>query len=164
MSSGTKIVIGFITVTIALVIGGVALLSKSGPQQLAVSTEVHAKVPQSSHEWGEIPINGGNVTKTFEVKNDGPGTLELANVSTSCMCTNAQIVIDDQKSPFFGMHAQSSWKGEIPAGKSAMVSVEFDPAFHGPNGVGQITRQVSLETNDPDNPKITFNLTGNVIK
>jgi hypothetical protein len=161
--SGNKLIIGSILVTLAVIIGGVALISKTGPAELAVSQEVHAQAPQTSHDWGEIPINDGNVNKTFEIKNDGPGVLELANVSTSCMCTTAQVIINGDKSPFFGMHAKSSWQGQIPAGESAQVFIEFDPAFHGPNGVGQISRQISLETNDPDNPKITFNLTGNVI-
>lgn len=162
--SSNKIIIAIITFTILIVFGGVFYLSKSGPQQLAVSEAVSYKLPQTSHDWGEIPINNGNVTKTFEIKNPGPATLELANVSTSCMCTTAQIMVNDQSSPFFGMHSNSSWIGQVPPGQSAQVLIEFDPLFHGPNGVGQVTRQVTLETNDQNNPKITFNLSGNVIK
>jgi len=80
------------------------------------------------------------------------------------MCTNAKVVIGDDQSPFFGMHSNSSWQGLVPAGESAQILVEFDPAFHGPNGFGPITRQVILETNDQSNPKITLNLTANVTK
>ncbi len=163
MSSNKVIIIG-IGLTLLVIVGGIALVSKSGPQELAVSQAVKVQISETSHDWGDIPINNGNVKKTFEIKNDSQGILELANVSTSCMCTTAQVKINDQVSPFFGMHSNSSWRGQVPAGGTAEVLIEFDPAFHGPNGVGQITRQISLETNDQTNPKITLNLTGNVIK
>lgn len=163
MSSNKVIIIG-VASTLLIIVSGIALVSKSGPQELAVSQTVQAQISETSHHWGDIPINNGNVKKTFEIKNDNQGILELANVSTSCMCTTAQVKINDQTSPFFGMHANSSWIGEVPAGGTAEILVEFDPAFHGPNSVGQVTRQVTLETNDQNNPKITFDLTGNVIK
>lgn len=162
--SSNKIIIGIIAATLLIIVGGIALVSRSGPQQLTVSESVHLEVQETSYDWGEIPINNGNVNKTFEIKNNSQGVLELANVSTSCMCTTAQVIINDQKSPFFGMHPNSSWLGKVAAGESAQVFIEFDPAFHGPSGIGQASRQVSLDTNDPDNPKITFNLIGNVIK
>jgi len=163
MSSNKTIIIG-IALTLAVIIGGIALVSKSGPQELTASQTVQAQISETSHDWGDIPINNGNVKKTFAIKNDSQGTLELANVSTSCMCTTAQIKINDKVSPFFGMHSNSTWRGQVPAGATAEVIVEFDPAFHGPNGVGQVTRQVSLETNDQNHPKITLNVAGNVIK
>lgn len=164
MSSSNKIIIGVISFTMLAIIGGTVFLSKTGPAQLETAQNVQLELPITSHDWGEIDINAGNVTKTFEIKNNGSDTLELANVSTSCMCTTAQVTVNDQPSPFFGMHSASSWQGKVNPGESANVYIEFDPLFHGPNGVGQITRQVSVETNDPDNPIITFNLTGNVIK
>ncbi len=162
--SPNKIIIAIITLTLLIIIGGVSFLSKTGSTQLQTSKEVHFQILETSHDWGEIPINNGNVNKTFRIENNGPEVLELANISTSCMCTTAQVTINDQVSPFFGMHSKSSWLGQVPAGQSAQVFIEFDPAFHGPNGTGQVTRQVSIQTNDPNNPLITFNLTGNVIK
>jgi len=162
--SSNKIIIAGITLTLLVIVGGIALVSKSGPQELTVSQTVQAQISATSHDWGDIPINNGNVVKTFAIKNDSQATLELANLSTSCMCTTAQVKINDQTSPFFGMHSNSSWRGQVPAGGTAEILVEFDPAFHGPNSVGQVTRQVTLETNDQNHPKITFNLTANVIK
>jgi len=160
-----KLVISFIVGTLAIIVGGVFLVSKTGnTAQLEVTQEAKAEVAETTHDWGEIPINDGNVTKVFKIKNTGSGTLKLANVATSCMCTTAQVIINDKKSPFFGMHSKSSWAGEVAGGGEAEVLVEFDPLFHGPNGLGGITRQISLETNDPENPEITFNLSAEVIK
>jgi hypothetical protein len=79
------------------------------------------------------------------------------------MCTEAQVVINDEKSPVFGMHSRSSWKGVVSSGESADVKVVFDPLFHGPQGTGPITRLVSFETNDPESPRMEFKLTGNVV-
>jgi len=162
--SANKVIIASIIATFAIIFGGVYFVSKSGPQSLTTSTKVKAVVAETNHDWGDIPLTGGNATKTFSITNQGPGTLTLANVTTSCMCTNAQVTIGEDQSPFFGMHSNSSWQGQVPAGESAEILIEFDPAFHGPNGFGQITRQVSLETNDQANPKITFNLSANVVK
>jgi len=165
MSSNNKLIIGFVVGTLVIIIGGVVLVNKTGnTAQLEMTQEAKAEVAEITHDWEEIDINGGKVTKVFKIKNTGSGTLKLANVATSCMCTTAQVSVNDKKSPFFGMHSKSSWAGEVPAGGEAEVLVEFDPLFHGPNGVGGIIRQVSLETNDPENLKITFNVSAEVIK
>lgn len=157
-----KIIIGLVLTTLIILIGGIFLVSKTSLPQLTTSQEVHAQVDKTSHDWGNIPLSGGNVQKTFTIKNTGKAVLELANITTSCMCTTVQVVINDQKSPYFGMHSKSSWVGKVPPDNQAEILVEFDPAFHGPSGVGQITRQISLETNDPNQPKLTFDLSTNV--
>lgn len=162
--SSNKVIIAVVAFTILTIIGGVSYLSKSGPQKLAISEAVSFELSQTSHDWGEIPINNGNVSRTFEIRNTGSKNLKLANISTSCMCTTAQIMINDQASPVFGMHSNSSWLGQVPAGQTASIYIEFDPLFHGPDGTGQFTRQVVVKTNDQNNPQITFNLTGNVVK
>lgn len=165
MSSGNKLILSVIGLSLLIIFAGAFLVTKmTNHPQLTSDQQVSLSVEETSHDWGEIPITGGNVTKTFTIKNNGQGVLNLANVSTSCMCTTAQVTINGQPSPFFGMHSKSSWLGQVPPGGKAELTVEYDPAYHGPNAVGQISRQVSLETNDPDNPKITFNLTANVIK
>ena len=160
----SKFLIGSIIATIVILFGGVFLVSKIGnTPQLEVAQEASLSIEETSHTWGDIGINDGNVQKTFIIKNSGPGTLELANIATSCMCTTAQVIIDGKPSPHFGMHSKSGWVGEVSPNGEAELIVEFDPAFHGPSGVGQITRQINLETNDANQPKLTFNLTANVI-
>ena len=155
-----SIILGIVGATI-LIIGGGAWLSSGSDKapKMAGDGDVVVRVEESTHDWGEIPIDGGKVEKNFDIKNDGSGTLELFNVSTSCMCTIAQLVMGDRKSPEFGMHGKSSYVLKVPGGETAQVKVVYDPAFHGPSGVGPIDRRVKVETNDPDKQELSFALT-----
>lgn len=161
-----KIIIGFIILTLLILGGGVYILSQTTTSPAAVTSFQNAKasVGQKTHDWGIIPYSGGNVSKTFTIKNTGTNVLQLTNIKTSCACTYAQIIIDGKTSPTFGMHTTSSWVGGVTAGKEANLTVVFDPAFHGPSGVGAIERLVSVETNDIQNPKLEFSLKGTVVK
>lgn len=162
-----KLIITISILTLTILGLGVWLLTKPTPgSQLgtAIASGGKAEVPVASFDWGTIDYSGGDVTAEFTINNSGAGPLSLSEVSTSCMCTTAQIIISDPKSPFFGMHTKSSWVGQIPAGGQATLKVVFDPAFHGPSGVGPVTRQVVMKTSDPQNPKLEFNLKGTVIK
>lgn len=160
-----RIVIIFILLTVLITAGGVALLSGSSTS-VTISTSQNAKVTVDNltYDWGEIDYNGGNVTKTFVIKNTGTDILKLTKAKTSCHCTKAQITIDSAKSPYFGMNSVSSWVGEVPPGNEAQLNIVFDPAYHGPNGVGPITRYISVDTNDPNNSTLEFTLTANVTK
>lgn len=152
------------SITFAILASGVWLLSRPVGIEIEKSDQAIAEVTETNHDWGEIKINGGNAEKVFLIKNAGAGTLKLSGVSTSCMCTTAQVIIDGKGSPFFGMHQKSSWVGEVPAGKEAELKIVFDPAFHGPSGIGAMTRQIEMATNDKNNPKLEFMLKGNVVK
>ena len=156
------IILGIITFSILGL--GVWLLSRPVGVEVEKSDQAKAEVAEKNYDWGEIKINGGNAEKSFLIKNTGVGSLKLSGVSTSCMCTTAQVIIDGKGSPFFGMHQKSSWVGEVPDGKEAELKIVFDPAFHGPSGIGAMTRQIEVETNDKNNPKLEFTLKGNVVK
>lgn len=161
-----KLVIGFIAITLMILGGGIFLLSSTtfAPAQVATSQNAKASVDQKTFDWGNIPYSGGNAVKTFVIKNTGTDVLKLTNVKTSCTCTKAQVTIDGKTSPYFSMHSTSGWVGEVGPNKEAQLTVIFDPAFHGPTGVGPVERLISLETNDLQNPKIEFSLKGVVVK
>lgn len=161
-----KIIIGVVFVTILILVGGVFLLSggSSTSTTIAVSQNTKAEIDSKTFDWGNIPLKGGNVSKTFTIRNTGTDILKLTNIKTSCHCTKAQVKIDDTTSPSFGMNSVSSWIGEVPPGQEAQLEVVFDPAYHGPQGAGPINRLVSVETNDPSNSRIEFSLIGTVIK
>lgn len=161
-----KAIIGFILVTLLILGGGVFILSKTttSGQISGVSSEVKISVDAKTYDWGTIPYSGGNVSKTFTIKNTGTDVLQLTNIKTSCACTYAQLTIDGKISPKFGMHTTSSWVGEVPPGKDAQLAVVFDPAFHGPTGVGSMERLISVQTNDINNPNLEFSLKGVVVK
>lgn len=149
--------------TLITLVGGFILAVNSGPAKLS-ETGAQVYTDHTSFEWGEIDINGGNATHDFVIENRGTGELELANILTSCACTNAQVTINGKTSPYFGMHSTSSWVGKLEPGQAATISVIFDPLFHGPEAVGPIERLISVETNDPQNAGMEFKLTGDVVK
>lgn len=159
-----KLFITFALITLFILSGSVVLLSSTSKSSISKTQNAKAEVLETSFAWGEIAYEGPKATKTFKIKNSGAETLKLSNVKTSCTCTSAQIVIDNQKSPLFSMHGTSNWIGEVPVGKEAELMVIFDQQFHGPSGVGPIERIISVETNDAQNSKLEFNLKGNVVK
>lgn len=159
------IVASLIGFTLLILVGGIYLVNNSAPPELSTTGNPKAEVlGENTHSWGEIDIEGGNVEKVFQIKNVGDSPLEVTNVKTSCMCTEAQISVGDETSPAFGMHTRSGWKGSIQPGETADVRVVFDPMFHGPQGTGPITRLVSFSTNDSSNKTIEFRLSGNVVR
>ena len=158
-----KLILIGLSLTLLLIFGGVFFVAKSNNRASLVSGQTtQVTTDKTSYDWGTIGINNGKVQAEFNLTNAGSAPLQLANVSTSCMCTTARVEIDGKASPYFGMHQQSSWTGEVVPGNSAKLIVEFDPAFHGPQGIGQITRQVVVETNDPGQKQLTFTTAANV--
>ncbi len=165
MSFELKLVLLTIVSTIVIMAGGMIFLSSSQAPQVTASQNAKAyTIDATSADWGQISMFKGNVAKTFTIKNTGTDTLKLFNIKTSCHCTKANVSIGSDESPNFGMDSYSSWVGEVAPGKEAKLSVIFDPAYHGPGGVGPINRFVSVETNDKTNSKLTFTVTGTVFK
>ncbi|HKZ35790.1 MAG TPA: DUF1573 domain-containing protein [Patescibacteria group bacterium] len=158
-----KLIVGFVLLTAVIIGGGSYLIAKTSAPQLAADQAAQANVTETSFDWGTIGINDGIVEKTFTITNNGAGPLKLAGVVTSCMCTTAQVKTSDSLSPAFGMHQKSSWSEQVEPGQSADLIVAFDPAFHGPSGVGAITRIVTVDTNDASQPQLSFTLTANVV-
>ncbi|OGH21552.1 MAG: hypothetical protein A2958_02375 [Candidatus Levybacteria bacterium RIFCSPLOWO2_01_FULL_38_13] len=160
-----KIVVFIIFLTAVILFGGVFVLSDStNTSQVTSSTNAKAQIPQKEHNFGNIPYSGGNVEKAFIIKNVGSDTLKLSNVRTSCHCTKARISVDGEESPSFGMDGISSWVGEVGKSRQAKLIVTFDPAFHGPQGIGPVNRFVSVDTNDKNNSQLTFTVLGTIVK
>lgn len=164
--SEKKISLLIVLISVAILFGGIILVSGSPTSTPSVVASVNAKASANteSFNWGNIPINGGYATKTFNIKNTGTETLKLFNIKTSCHCTKAHLTIEGRDSPDFGMSGISPYVGEVKPGNEAKLTVVFDPAFHGPQGTGPIERYVSVETNDQSRQKLTFTLSGVVVK
>ncbi|MCJ7838363.1 MAG: DUF1573 domain-containing protein, partial [Burkholderiales bacterium] len=74
----------------------------------------------------------------------------IRKLYTSCMCTTAALVKDGKAGEAFGMPGHTpipTINVPIKPGEQAFVEVVFDPAAHGPAGVGPIERVVTLENN-----------------
>lgn len=96
----------------------------------------------------------------FTIENKGTKDLALFKISSSCDCTAGQITIDDQVSPEFGMHSNSGWVGTLKPGQTAQLAVIYRPYIMPVKGV--ITRDVYVQTNDPQQKSLTFTVKATV--
>jgi len=121
--------------------------------QLTFSNEVF--------DFGTVVMKAGNVSHKFELKNEGEEPIIITKAYTSCGCTTAFIQNKDETVGPFGMQGHLGMvldtNIKIEPGESAFVDAIFDPAAHGPAGVGQIRRVVYVETNSSAHPKIELN-------
>lgn len=160
-----KFIITIIAVTLFLLVGTILLAGKmSNSAVVSATTDAKAIAKSNSYDWGQIGISNGKAEATFDIENGGTTDLKLFNVTTSCACTTAQLITEKWESPLFGMHTKSDFVTSVASGKTAKLKVVFDPLFHGPNGLGPITRTVTVVTNDQNNPILTFDLSANVVK
>ncbi|MBI2588055.1 DUF1573 domain-containing protein [Candidatus Azambacteria bacterium] len=101
-------------------------------------------------DFGAVSMAAGNVAHTFQVKNTGEAPVTIGKMYTSCMCTTARLEHGGVRKGPFGMPGHG-FAGEreanetIGPGEEAAVEVIFDPAAHGPAGIGRIERIVYLE-------------------
>lgn len=158
-------ILGIIVFTALVLVGGVVLATKmTTGAKVETNSAAQAKVLEATFDWGKIPIGGGNVEKDFTIENTGSAPLRLFNVKTSCDCTTARLSQGATTSPVFGMHTNSNFVLEVPAGEKAILKVVFDPAYHGPDSVGPVSRQITVQTNDLARSTLTFLLTALVTK
>ncbi len=118
-----------------------------------------------SFDFGEVRMAKGVVNTTFAVQNSGSKPVRITKVYTSCMCTQASLALPGGKllGPF-GMPGHGlipALNATLESGEEATVEVTFDPAAHGPAGIGNISRIVYLE-NDGGAP-LTLNFTAKVV-
>ncbi|PIY80335.1 MAG: hypothetical protein COY80_03430 [Candidatus Pacebacteria bacterium CG_4_10_14_0_8_um_filter_42_14] len=164
---GVDMFIVWIVIATVLILGiAVYFGTKTGVKtsEVTASSEVSMSVDSRSYDWGTINYGGGIVSKSFSITNTSDTVLKFYDVKTSCMCTTAQLLSAGQSSKKFGMHEKTRSVFEVEPGETVEVLVEFDPAFHGPSGVGPISRTVTMNTNDSNNPTLSFQLAANVIK
>ncbi|MBI4991412.1 DUF1573 domain-containing protein [Candidatus Gottesmanbacteria bacterium] len=112
-----------------------------------------AVVSSTFSDLGKMKVQDEK-TAQFEIENKGEKPLQLYKISSSCDCTFGQLTINDVKSPEFSMHASGSWVGEVAPGKKAALSVIYRPSIMPVSGT--ITRDVYVQTNDPEKSNLTF--------
>lgn len=92
----------------------------------------------------------------FTIENKGTKPLQLYKINASCDCTFGKLTVDGNASPEFTMHAKSNWVGVVGPGKSATLSVIYRPFIMPVKG--PVTRDVYVQTNDPEKPFLTFSV------
>ena len=117
------------------------LKTNNGEQGSLVASE-------TLYDFGTISMKNGDVTKDFIFANPTSADIVVRGVETSCMCTSALLVRPDgsSKGPFSmpGMGSLTRTNDTIKAGESRTLRVIYDPNAHGPAGVGQINRFVTV--------------------
>ena len=152
----SKVLIYFVAA--ALVIGALYLAGKSFssdktatatiPKNTAVGTTTLSS-GENSFDFGKISMSKGKVTHQFELKNVGSAPVIVRRIYTSCMCTSATLIRGNNRVGPFSMPGHGFNPGieeAIAPGEKVALEVVFDPAAHGPAGVGPIERQVRVET------------------
>ena len=145
-----------------LIVGAVALSGKNGPRSANLKAS-QLEISENSYDFGEVSMAKGKVAKTFTFRNNTPQAVTAKKLYTSCMCTQATLAVDDKTFGPFGMPAHGFIPGidvNIEPGAEARVEAVFDPAAHGPAGVGPIAREVTVETSDG---KLPFKLKATVL-
>lgn len=163
MKNKNSIIIATIVIATFGILGW-AIAQLGGSADITMTAAAQVATQERAYDWGTIDMDDGMATKQFEITNSGTEPLQLYNVTTSCTCTTAQLISEGQRSPLYSMHTKSKYVHELAPGETAQLEVVFNPAFHGPSGVGAITRQVTVETNNPQEPALNFVVSADVIK
>ncbi len=114
---------------------------------------------ESKFDFGSISMAAGKVTHRFFLANRGAEPIEIRKLYTSCMCTTAELVKGIRRFGPFGMQGHTdipSINQDFAPGERAYVEVVFDPAAHGPAGVGPIERVVTIENSAGQPMQLAF--------
>ena len=103
---------------------------------------------ETSFDFGSISMAAGKVTHNYRFRNTSSAPVVINQLYTSCMCTTAALATGGRKSAPHGMPGHGfmpSINESIGPNEEAMIEVIFDPAAHGPAGIGPIERVVTVE-------------------
>lgn len=122
--------------------------SPANPSPAVVAGSGVLSFAETLHDFGEISMSAGKVSYVFPIKNMSVENAVVQKIYTSCMCTEARLLFGGETYGPFGMQGH----GSIPVinkiiapNAEAKVEVTFDPAAHGPAGIGKIDRTVFVE-------------------
>ena len=139
-------------IAIAVLLLGIILVARGrGNQSGPAAASGKLSAAEKSYDFGKISMAAGTVRHSFAVKNESGAAVKIKKIFTSCMCTEATLKLGEKTMGPYGMPGHGlapSVNEEIAAGGEALVEVVFDPAAHGPAGVGRVSRQVTVETDD----------------
>ncbi len=140
-------ILHFTLIGLAL-IGLLAWARASAPDPTAAASGA-VRLDPARFDFGAVSMRNGLVRQELSLRNTTSSPVTLTRLTTSCMCTKAELTLDGQTFGPFGMPghgAVPTLRQTLAPGASATLTVTFDPAAHGPAGVGRISRTVTLET------------------
>jgi Protein of unknown function (DUF1573) len=116
--------------------------------------EVGFSADRLEHDFGLVRLDEGKVSARFKVKNSTTETIHVARLFTSCMCTTVSLRLADSSvaGPFGmpGHESETVLDRSFEPGEEFVATMTFDPAAHGPMGVGEVVRQALFQTEEGD--------------
>jgi hypothetical protein len=116
-------------------------------RQVAAASPLVASEP--FFDFGNISMAAGKVSRRHTIRNTAASPVTITRVYTSCMCTDATLITPSGRKGPFGMPGHGplpSISESVPPGGTVLVDVVFDPAAHGPAGIGLTERIVTIRT------------------
>ena len=107
------------------------------------------------YDLGTISMSAGKVSRMFKITNTGTGQVFVKKIYTSCMCTTATLTTKEGTAGPFGMpghEAIPTISQTVAPNEEASIEAIFDPAAHGPAGVGRVRRSIYIETDSQKEP------------
>lgn len=126
-------------------------------QNLPLSTALAATT--TAFDFGSTSMAKGLVRHEYTITNTSAEPITLAKLYTSCMCTEATLNLSGRTYGPFGMPGHgpiTALDAALQPGETATVEAVFDPAAHGPAGVGPVERIVTLTDQEGNALNLTF--------
>jgi hypothetical protein len=136
---------------VALGAAGAWIATQASPPPAA-----SGKITVTPGEWDFGNIGQAVVSHNFVIQNAGSSPLRLDGISTSCMCTSAELVYNGVTSPRFGQHNNPPWTLTMAAGTQGVLTVFYDPAVH--PELGHFQRDVYILSSDPAQREVTVTI------
>lgn len=145
----------FISILIGLaVVAGAIVIFKPGSQNVRSETSGGTlSALNGFYDFGTISMADGKVKTDYMVSNIGSNPNTIKKVFTSCMCTSVTLKINENYFGPFGMPGHgvlNPIQQTLEPGQKITVSATFDPAAHGPAGVGTVSRNIVIETEESE--------------
>lgn len=154
---GTGIVIG--AVLVVVIVAGAILAAKPQQAPRPAATAAPSSAPsrpagalaarETNFDFGSVSMAAGKVSHRYWFRNASDAPVLIRKIYTSCMCTTATLVKGARIVNRYGMPGH----GPVPRvdesmgpNEAAYLDVVFDPAAHGPAGVGPTERTVTIES------------------
>ena len=165
MKSDAKVIIGAIVASVVIIAGAVCLLGNDKSPKRESLGAATMTIDKTFEDFGDMKADEEK-TATFTITNTSDAILRIWNVSTSCDCTFATVVIGGVASGEFNMPAHmiaslKNWIGEVPAKQTATLNVTYKPKIMPVTGI--VTRQTRFSTNDPKNTEVEVSVKANVL-
>ena len=159
-SINRNLILAAVAIVVALAIAiiaakpgtGPATSTSAAPAAAPPGTAIRAsgalKARESAFDFGPISMAAGNVSHRYWFRNESAAPVLIRRIHTSCMCTTATLAKGARIVGRYGMPGHGSLPDvneSLAPGEAAYVDVVFDPAAHGPAGLGRTERVVTIE-------------------